>query len=938
MSLDRRVALKFPSPVLDQDVAARKRFLKEARSAAALDHPYICSIHEVAEIEGKLFIAMEYVQGDTLKDTIAKQKLPLGRVLEITSEIVQALVRAQAGGIVHRDLKPANIMLASNGHVKVMDFGLAKRVTNAPGEHTEATTASTGGSQYGTLAYMSPEQIRNEETDSRSDIFSLGLILYEMLTGIHPFARNTAIESASAILKDAAPPAAQYRNDVPADMTRILGRMIEKKKEDRYSSAQELERDLDKYRLQHSPIAAGPSVASSRTNRRVRALALVTALLVIAGSGYAVNSLMKRNERIRWATEQAIPEISRLANQEDYSGAFKLLKEAKLYIPGDEKLTSLWTDISGDISIQSQPPGADVYLKDYLDTSGGWEHLGVTPFKNARVSRGFKRLKVEKKGFETIERALGVGATGDLDLRLDATGTLPEKMVRVRASNASPALTGIDPIERIQIDEFFIDRYEVTNKDFKKFVDAGGYHKKEFWKAPFEKDGRSLSWDEAMANFHDATGRPGPATWESGDYPQGQDDLPVTGVSWYEAAAYADFAGKSLPTVYHWVRAAGTQTSKFIIPVSNFGGSGPRAVTQSQAVSVAGAYDMAGNVKEWTSSPYQNQRYILGGAWSDATYLFNFAQIVSPFDRSAANGFRCVKYTAPLPADVAGPVEFLARDYSKEKPATDEVFQVYKQQFAYDKTALDAKVESKDESNKDWIQEKVSFRTAYGDERVIAYLTIPKAAKPPYQTVILFRGSDAITTPRLEAPGLEDFIVKSGRALVSVVYKGTFERNDGIESTWPNTSHRYSDYVVKWVKDFKRTADYLETRSDIDSRHFAYLGISWGGRMGAIIPAVDDRIRVSVIVLGGLASGRARPEVDQINFITRVKIPVLMLNGKYDSLEPVASAQLPMFRMWGTPESEKRHVIYESNGHSVPRNESIKETLDWLDKYLGPAK
>src|SRR5262245_43497254 len=148
----------------------------------------------------------------------------------------------------------------------------------------------------------------------------------------------------------------------------------------------------------------------------------------------------------------------------------------------------------------------------------------------------------------------------------------------------------------------------------------------------------------------------------------------------------------------------------------------------------------------------------------------------------------------------------------------------------------------------------------------------------------------------------------------------------------------YSDYVIKWVKDFRRTVDYLETRNDVDIKKLAYLGISWGGRMGAIIPAVDDRPRVSVIILGGLAAARARPEVDQINFITRVKIPVLMLNGKYDSLEPVQSAQLPMFRTWGTPESDKRHVMYESAGHSVPRNESIRETLDWLDKYLGPAQ
>src|SRR5262245_25138814 len=149
-SLDRRVALKFPSPLLELDPTARKRFLKEARSAAALAHPYICSIHEVAEVEGKIFIAMEYVAGETLKETISAQKLSLPKILTIVSEITQALARAHGEGIVHRDLKPANIMLASNGHVKVMDFGLAKRVAGSPRPPGEATTASTDGPQYGT--------------------------------------------------------------------------------------------------------------------------------------------------------------------------------------------------------------------------------------------------------------------------------------------------------------------------------------------------------------------------------------------------------------------------------------------------------------------------------------------------------------------------------------------------------------------------------------------------------------------------------------------------------------------------------------------------------------------------------------------------------------------------------------------------------------------
>ncbi len=181
--LDRKVALKFLSEELEQDSTAKKRFLREAKSAAALDHPYICHIHEVGEVEGKSFISMEYVQGETLQDKLTQGPLPLNDALEKATEVAEALEEAHKQGIVHRDLKPSNIMLTPQGHVKVMDFGLAKRVTPVEGQEQEITTALTKqGSTLGTVPYMSPEQVRGQEVDTRSDIFSFGVVLYEMLT------------------------------------------------------------------------------------------------------------------------------------------------------------------------------------------------------------------------------------------------------------------------------------------------------------------------------------------------------------------------------------------------------------------------------------------------------------------------------------------------------------------------------------------------------------------------------------------------------------------------------------------------------------------------------------------------------------------------------------------------------------------------------------
>jgi dipeptidyl aminopeptidase/acylaminoacyl peptidase len=149
-------------------------------------------------------------------------------------------------------------------------------------------------------------------------------------------------------------------------------------------------------------------------------------------------------------------------------------------------------------------------------------------------------------------------------------------------------------------------------------------------------------------------------------------------------------------------------------------------------------------------------------------------------------------------------------------------------------------------------------------------------------------------------------------------------------------SHSYTEYLIQLVKDFKRSIDYLETRQDIDSKKLGYYGMSWGGLLGAIIPAVEERPKTSIILAGGF-TGLGRPEANQINYVTRVKMPTLMLNGKYDTMWPYETSIKPMFDLLGTPDGHKELKVYETD-HIPPRNEFIKETLAWLDRYLGPVK
>ena len=618
---DRAVAIKVVRPEIAAAFGA-ERFLREVAISAHLQHPNILTLIDSGEASGLLYCVMPYIEGETLRARLAREgPLPATDAARILRDVLDALAYAHRQGIVHRDIKPDNIMLAGR-HAFVMDFGIAKAATAAAElSGTPHATLTTLGLAIGTPAYMAPEQAAGERTiDGRADLYAVGVVGYELLSGKPPFAGASAQAILAAQITRTPDPLGAAVPDLPAGLGEAIMRCLEKDPAARWQSAEELLARIEEYSTPGGGLSAAPlgSRASAPAGAG-RGRLLLAAVILAVGGGLLWIGPGQRYRQARWAREQAIPQLLALSDRGQWDSAYALARRVDSIIPDDSLFKALRPKFARRVNILTDPAGAMVWRKDYAASDSAWVRLGPTPLDSILMALSVSRLRIESPGRRTLELAAGVFNFPQDTIRLPVDSTVPQEMIPIPAAPGDGVPARARARAGPPLGDYLMDRYEVTNSDYKRFVDSGGYRRQEYWEYPFVKDGQPDSLgprDGGDDRSHRAPGaldlggrrvsrRPGGVSGRrrqlvrSGGLREVRGQGTANGVSLVSGPRASRWEPGWCPSAIFPARApAGWART---------GESAPSATTTWRATSGSGA-----------TTPAGTERFILGGGWNDA--------------------------------------------------------------------------------------------------------------------------------------------------------------------------------------------------------------------------------------------------------------------------------------------------------------------------------
>ena len=726
----------------------------------------------------------------------------------------------------------------------------------------------------------------------------------------------------------------------------------------------------------NSPRAQSLAETPPRQSRRVW-IGVTLALLVVGGA----IATWRYAETTHAARAEQLAAIEQLVERDQYGAAFTLaqpLMNADARARRSGACRQLWKQIVMPGTPLTVEPGATLSYKAYDDTNDGWIVAGQTPIEQPLdLPRDVVRIRLEKPGFQTGDfvvanpgPSVAFGQVAGERLpegRLRRTGHAtparagwarsPDDMVLVPATDEPMFLTQLADYttgyDRRQLPEFAISKFEVTNREYKEFVSAGGYDNPAYWEGlHFTEEGRHLEWSQARSRFVDRTARPGPADWELSTYPPGKAEMPVSGISWYEAVAYARFRHLALPTIHHWARAAfgpwegQFETAPTIAAASRFLADGPVEARRQIGLGPWGTWNTAGNVREWVWNFVGDRAVALGGSWSDYGALYKDLTTMSSMERSPNIGLRLMRTFGPVADALLTPITpSLDERLAKREPMSDDAFAAMRFQFTVGaRKPVDVSVVKFAESDA-WTAEEVALTYAR-DDVLNVYIVLPRGARGALQPVLFGApGPGGPARPNrdvLEQLRTADVIVAGGRALVMPIWMDFYQRVQPTTTDPQVYADRLRREAVQYYQDGVRTIDYLATRDDMNAKAVGFMGVSHGSIVIAPpLLVMEGRIRAAVLASAGVwmwGDASSNPSVDIVHYAPRIHIPTLMINGRYDSVMPYELSQVRLFDLLGTPAADKRHVLFDVSHFTFPHSQLAKEVNDWFDKYLGPVK